>query len=294
MVKYKYTLPVIGVLIIIGAWGLVAAFMTGKEEKKGSETVEKQAIEEVVESETVEEEVTSSGANQEENTLGLVDVEEVCPKESAEPEEKENLGTGQYLKDIDWESIKNRISAEEAEAVERYQQVLDGGEFIWIYRSDKGEEPDTYIHAQKQLTIQEMINEELGLNGIEAKDAVVDSFLFADVFQRGEENICLLFRYLGWYWLILHEEDGVVYGIDMPVRWFAGVQKDGLYYGAGGAGIQFYKRMNFVDGDYIEEDVGEVLYDEFFIEGMKQSEEKYQEWLKENVKEEAKWYTPIE
>ncbi len=175
----------------------------------------------------------------EDNSLKLVDnlKEDLRPKTDSESEKKEDLGTGQYLKDIDWENVITRISEEEAAAVQKYQAVLEGEKFTWIYRSDKGEEPDTYIHEKKQLTIQEMLDEELRLNGIDAQDAVVDSFLFADVFQSGEENICLLFRHLGWYWLILHEEDGVIYGIDMPVRWFAGVQKDGLYFGSGGAAI---------------------------------------------------------
>ena len=232
--------------------------------------------------------VENADANQE------VGSEERTEDWSASEEEKEDLGTGQYLKDIDWESFRTRVSEEDYQALQKYLPVLTGEEFIWIYRSGEGEEPDTYVHDKVQISIREMVRKELEENGLKEEEAVVDSILFADVFQSGSENVCLLLRHLGWYWLILHEEDGVIYGIDMPVRWFEGVQKDGLYYGSGGAGYTYYHRMKFEDGDYIVEDIAEVIYGELFIGGEKRSDAEYQAWKNENVKEEAKWYAPLE
>ncbi len=52
--------------------------------------------------------------------------------------------------------------------------------------------------------------------------------------------------------------------------------------------------MKFEAGDYTEEDLCEVNNGEFMIRGEVQSEEAYYAWLSENVKEEAKWYTPVE
>ena len=55
----------------------------------------------------------------------------------------------QYLKDIDWEEFQTRINDDEAQALQKYLPVLKGEEFVWIYRSGEGEEPDTFTHAQR-------------------------------------------------------------------------------------------------------------------------------------------------
>ena len=109
--------------------------------------------------------------------------------------------------------------------------------------------------------------------------------------------MCLLLEAFGWNWIILHEEDGVMYGIDMPVRWFEGVQEDGLYFGSGGASSSYYYRMQFVDRDYVENSVGDVIEDvngeTLYIDDVKQSEEVYKEWKEKNIKSEATHYRPV-
>ena len=52
--------------------------------------------------------------------------------------------------------------------------------------------------------------------------------------------------------------------------------------------------MKFANGDYTEESVGDVISGELYINDEKQSDEKYQTWMKENIKEEVKWYAPVE
>ena len=207
---------------------------------------------------------------------------------------EETLGRGQYLDLIEWESIQAMLTDSEAQAVKKYQHVLEGDEFTWIYRSAEGEEPDTYVHDKKQVNIEAWVQEAYERNGLEAKAPEVDYFVFADVFESGNENICILFRHLGYEWLILHEEDGVIYGIDMPVRWFCGVQKNGLYYGAGGAGTAHYKRMIFNNGDYTEEAVGDEIDGILYINGEQKSAEDYAKWKSNNIGEEAKTYYPKE
>lgn len=200
----------------------------------------------------------------------------------------------QYLKDVDWNHIGTRIAADEYQTLQTYLPVLNGEEFTWIYRSGEGQEPDTYIHGKKQVTIREMLADQLGVHGIEAVEPLVDSICFADVFQSGSESMILLFRNQAWSWLILYEEDGVIYGIDMPIRWFGEVQKDGLYESSSGADTLYYHRMQFVSGDYMEELVGTVISDELIIDGVKKSDGEYEAWKKENLKEAAKVYTPLE
>lgn len=207
---------------------------------------------------------------------------------------EESLGRGQYLDMVDWESMQAMLSQSEAQTVQKYMPVLEGAEFTWIYRSREGEEPDTYVHDKKKVTIEDWVREVYEMNGVKAKSPEVDYFVFADVFQSGSENICVLFRHLGYEWLILHEEDGVIYGIDMPVRWFCGVQENGLYYGSGGASIAHYKRMSFENGDYVEESVGDVMDGVLYLNGEKRTAVEFAEWEADNIVDEARPYYPKE
>lgn len=219
-------------------------------------------------------------------------------QEAAETEERERMGTSQYLAEIDWKAFGTKITQEENRALEKFLPVLEGGEFTWIYRSGEGAEPDTYIHDKKQITIQGIMDEWYRINEYEPERAVVNTILFADVFGSGEKDMCLLLEAFGWNWIILHEENGKFYGIDMPIRWFMMVQEDGLYLGSGGASSSYYHRMQFVDGDYIETDIGDVISDingeALYIDGVKQSAEVYEEWKEKNIKPEAPRYTPGE
>ena len=222
------------------------------------------------------------------------ELKEAMQKAHEFEQQHKDLAPSQYLSEIDWRSMKGRFSEEEMEAIHRNLPALEGGEVTWIYRSADGEEPDTYLHDTMQTTLQGIINQWYEENEREPQQTIVNSFLFADVFRSGKKDICLLVEHWGWYWIILHEEDGIIYAIDMPVRWFEGVQPDGLYYGSGGAEIAHYKRMTFSDGDYAEERVADVLYGALYIDDVEQSDKAYQEWQEKYIKEEAKWYTPIE
>ena len=227
---------------------------------------------------------------------GFADIEDLkaVMQEAAETEEREKLGKSQYLSKIDWEGMKTRLTGEEYASIQRYLPALEGGEITWIYRSGDGEEPDTYLHAKKQISIQGIIEEWFEANNAAPKEALVNSILFADVFQTGELDTCLLLEYFGWNWIILHEENGIIYCIDMPVRWFQDVQEDGLYSGSGGVGYNYYHRMKFVDGDYLEEDIGDIINDVLYIDDIAQSEATYQSWRKENIRDTVERYTPVD
>lgn len=207
-------------------------------------------------------------------------------------QQNKDLAPSQYLAKIDWRSMKGRFSDEDMEAIHRNLPALEGGEVTWIYRS--AEEQDIYLHDTKQTTLQGIVDQWCKESNRESEKIVVNSFLFADVFGSGKKDICLLIEHFGWYWMILHQEDGVIYAIDMPVRWFEGVQTDGLYYGSGGAFESYYKRMSFANGDYTEERVAEVRYGVLYIDGVEQSDAVYQDWKDKYIKEEAEWHTPME
>lgn len=219
-------------------------------------------------------------------------------RETVEAEERERMGTSRYLTEIDWEAFGTKITQEEHRALEKFLPVLEGGEFTWIYRERYDEETEDYPHNKKQITIQGIMDEWYQISDYESKSAIVNSILFADVFGSGEKDMCLLLEDIGWNWIILHEENGKFYGVDMPIRWFMMVQEDGLYLGSGGASYSYYHRMQFADGDYVEIDIGDVIEDingeALYIDGVIQTVKVYEEWKEKNIKPEAPRYTPGE
>ena len=211
-----------------------------------------------------------------------------APPVPSEPErvlpEAARYGHAQALTDINWENFRTKITETEAQALDTYLPILNGGEFLWLRNDD--------THTPQKTTIQEMLDTQHHANFYTPELVFVESILFSDLFQRGEENMCLLLPHLGYQWLILHEEDGTFYGIDMPVRWFCSVQKDGLYAGSGGAAHTYYHRMTFENGDYTESDLAEVHENVLYLNGEPQSDAAYQAWKREHIKPEAPWYYP--
>lgn len=195
--------------------------------------------------------------------------------------EVERYGYAQALTEIDWDRFKSQITAAEGQALEKYLPVLEGEEFTWL--ADNG---------QIRTDIQGFLDRMFAADGVGAEVAYVEALLFADVFQSGEENLCVLLPHLGYHWIIFHEENDVFYGIDMPVRWFGSVQKDGLYAGSGGAAHHDYHRMSFENGNYTVADIAEVHDNVLFIGGEEKSAAEYEAWKKANLKEEAPWYLP--
>ena len=202
--------------------------------------------------------------------------------------EAARYGYAQALTDINWENFRAKITETETRSLDQYLPILTGGEFIWLRRDPADED----LHTQQKTTIQGMLDIQNQANSYPPKIVFVESILFADLFQRGEENMCLLLPHLGYQWLILHEEDGTFYGIDMPVRWFGSVQKDGLYAGSGGAAHTYYHRMTFENGDYTESDLAAVHDNVLYLDGEPQSDTVYQAWKLEHIKPEAPWYYP--
>lgn len=195
-----------------------------------------------------------------------------------------------YLKDINWEKFQNKLPKQEAETLQKYLPVLKGGEFTWLYRSFAS---DDEPHEPRQAVIQDVVD--IG----EPQEVMVDSIYFADVFQSGTQDIILFFPNIGHHYLILHEEDGIIYGIDFPVRWFQELQEDGLYCGSGGASYQRYFRMTFADGDFTVHHIATIDDCIFYLGDVKQgatdeeSWELYLKWYEENTQNTVKGYNPF-
>ena len=197
------------------------------------------------------------------------------------------------LKDVDWEAFQEKLSAEDAETLQRYLPVLTGGEFTWIDRQRDPDNADAYLHIPCQAVIQDIHLD------CDQPDTLVSRIAFADVFQSGTQDVVLYLYNIGGHYLILHEENGVIYGIDYPVRWFQELQEDGLYCSSGGAGYQRFYRMTFANGDYTEHLI--CIWDEgdFYIGDEKQgttneeARELFDAWYDTNMQNDVEWHSPF-
>ena len=100
---------------------------------------------------------------------------------------------------------------------------------------------------------------------------------------------------MGGCYLILHQEGERFYGIDLPVRWFEGLQENGIYYASGGHAGSWHQ-MRF-DGDaFVTEEL--ASYDgnngnHYSISGKEVGEKEFEKW-EDNALDssECKYYTP--
>ncbi len=208
----------------------------------------------------------------------------------AESRGEAEISIGQQLGEIDWEEVKAGLGVEEREALEKYQFTLEGGQVHWTDRKLSSGATNSRKSIVGQMTIQEYIDARMESMDLEVGEVMVESFLFSDVFQSGELNLCILLRHVSKSWIILHEEDGAIYGIETSQLDFKGVQEDGLYFAAGGFGIQYYERMRFEEGDCQFAQVGTAKDGRIYCK----QQEDYQPWDMENMSDEVAIYTLIE
>lgn len=205
--------------------------------------------------------------------------------------EKEELSNN--LKDIDWEAFQTQLSDEDSETLQKYLPVLTGSEFTWIERHRDPDNADAYLHKPHQAVIQDIHLD------CDQPDTHVSTIAFADVFQSGTQDVILYLYNMGGHYLILHEENGIIYGIDYPARWFQGLQEDGLYCSSGGASYQRFYRMTFTNGDYSEHLICILDEGEFYTGDEKQGTtheeawELFDAWFDTNMQNDVKWHSPF-
>ena len=206
------------------------------------------------------------------------------------------------VKDVNWEDISTRITGAENEALQKFLPYLTEEEkFVWIYLLPES----TYdngkpVYAHKQVSIRELLADQMDTDGVDLVEPIVDEFCFADLFQTGSTDLIMLLRNQSYEWLIFHEEDGVMYCIDMYVRWLSDVREDGLYSSSGSASDTSYHRMTFSDGVFTIETIADITHyqyethEEYYIDGVKKTAAEYAAWESDNLTELVPRYTPLQ
>ena len=97
---------------------------------------------------------------------------------------------------------------------------------------------------------------------------------------------------MAYNYLVLHQEDDGVYGTDFSVRWFEDLQKNGVFVGSAGADDNAYYRLDFQDGAFTDEKLGEKIGSRCTVGGQSVTEADFSAWLAETMGGDVTWHVP--
>ena len=214
------------------------------------------------------------------------------PTEAPAPEE----ATQDMLPGLDVSTLKETMPEGDYGAFEAYLPVLRGEQtFRWVAGPYDGYPDYDWEPFDADMTA---VRDQLwhGFEKEPPEALTLDRLAVQDIDSDGTAELVLLFQDGAYNYLVLHREEDAVYGTSLYVRWFEGLQKNGVYWGAGGAGDSTYYRMAFRDGRFEQEELGRKVEwtggCECTLDGQKVTREAFDVWLAENVAGDVTWYAP--
>lgn len=200
------------------------------------------------------------------------------------------------LPGLDVSSLKAAMPEADYKVFEDYLPVLRGEEtFRWVAGPYDGYPNYDWEPFDADMA---KVHEKLwdGFGGEIPETLTLDRLAVQDIDGDGGAELILLFQDGAYNYLVLHREGDAVYGTSLYVRWFEGLQKNGVYIGAGGAGYSTYYQMAFQNGRFEQRELGvkidgaSVCYRE--LDGQEVTEEVFDAWLAENMVGGVTWYAP--
>lgn len=216
-----------------------------------------------------------------------------APSDPAETTAEEQ----KMLPDLDAAALNSTMPEEDYAAFEAYLPVLEGERtFRWVAGPYDGY-PD-YDWESFDADMAE-VRDRLW-DGFEIdqppETLTLDRLAVQDVDGDGTMELAMLFQDGAYNYLILHMEGEDCYGTSFGVRWFEGLQTNGVYWGSGGAGSSTYYRMAFRDGIFQQQELGSReewgTGSEYTLAGETVTKETFYAWLAENLPGEVIWYAP--
>lgn len=204
------------------------------------------------------------------------------------------------LPGLDADALQASLPAEDAEAFAGYLPVLRGETpFHWVAGPYRGY-PDNDWET-RDVTLADFHDALWEDREDKTAQLDLDSFAVQDLDGDGVSELILFVRDMDYNYLILHQSGADFYGTDFPVRWLEGLQKNGVYYGSGGAGNGEYHQIAFEDGRFTEQTLGrqdshegshgEIVMD-LEIGGEAVTEETFRAWETEIQVGDVTWYLP--
>ena len=164
-----------------------------------------------------------------------------APAEPGErPASEESQASGEapreMLPDLDVSALKATMPEADYEAFTDYLPVLRGEQtFRWVAGPYDGYPDYDWEPFDADMTA---VRDQLwrGFEKEPPETLALDRLAVQDIDGDGTAELVLLFQDGAYNYLVLHREEDAVYGTRLYVRWFEGLQKNGVYIGAAGAG----------------------------------------------------------
>lgn len=223
------------------------------------------------------------------------------PAASLEPAEPAAESPGEpsadLLPGLDAAALKAAMPEEDGAAFETFLPILRGEQtFRWV-EADQSYE-DYYPGFEPFDADMTVLRDRLwdGFGGGTPETLTLDRLTVQDIDGDGTAELVLLFQDGAYNYLILHREEDAVYGTVLYVRWFEGLQKNGVYWGSGGAGDSIYYRMAFRNGRFEEQELAHRLEwatgADYTLGGQQVTKEAFDAWYAENLVGDVTWYAP--
>lgn len=199
------------------------------------------------------------------------------------------------LPDLDASALETAMPEEDRAAFEGYLPILrENQTFRWVEGPYDGYDCDWEPFDADMTAVHDQLWS--GFGGEIPETLTLDRLAVQDIDGDGTAELVLLFQDGAYNYLVLHREGEAFYGTRLYVRWFEGLQKNGVYIGAGGAGYSTYYRMSFQDDHFEEQELGvridsdHTCYRE--LDGREVTKETFDLWLEENMAGDVTWYAP--
>lgn len=230
--------------------------------------------------------------------------EETPAPAPAEPEEmpasEESQAPGEAPRDmlpgLDVSALKTTMPEADYEAFTAYLPVLRGEQtFRWVAGPYDGYPDYNWEPFDADMTA---VRDQLwrGFEEEPPETLALDRLAVQDIDGDGTAELVLLFQDGAYNYLVLHREEDAVYGTRLYVRWFEGLQKNGVYIGAAGAGDSTYLRMAFRNGRFEQEELAHRLewgtgYN-YTLGGEEVTKAAFDAWYAETMVGDVTWYAP--
>ena len=230
--------------------------------------------------------------------------EETPAPAPAEPEEmpasEEPQASGEaprnMLPDLDVSALKATMPEADYEAFTDYLPVLRGEQtFRWVAGPYDGYPDYNWEPFDADMTA---VRDQLwrGFEKEPPETLALDRLAVQDIDGDGTAELVLLFQDGAYNYLVLHREEDAVYGTRLYVRWFEGLQTNGVYIGAAGAGDSTYLRMAFRNGRFEQEELAHRLewgtgYN-YTLGGEEVTKAAFDAWYAETMVGDVTWYAP--
>lgn len=224
--------------------------------------------------------------------------ETTAPAETAERKDSGETDTPpEMLPGLDAAALNSTMSEKEYADFEAYLPVLEGTKtFRWVAGPCDGYPDYDWEPFDADMTaVRDRFWEGVEI-GQPPESLTLDRLAMQDVDGDGSMELAMLFQDGAYRYLVLRMEDEDCYGTSFGVRWFEGLQTNGVYWGSGGVGSSTYYQLAFEDGAFRQQELGSreewATGGEYRLGGEVVTKETFDLWLAEHLPGEAVWYAP--